>query len=109
MRVLAGLVALDFVLGVSAAIKLGSFRLAYLADFLRADVLGKLVPYYGIWAVLHVVGDIQIAGIDTLEEASAAAIGLALAGSVLKSAKDLGIIPAATSDTVAGPDPTSPL
>lgn len=50
------LVALDFVLGVLAALRRGNFRLAYLADFGRNDIAFKLVPYFTIYAGAIVAG-----------------------------------------------------
>ena len=44
------LIALDFALGVLAALKARNFRLAYVADFARNDVAFKLVP----WGALYV-------------------------------------------------------
>jgi hypothetical protein len=105
---IAGLVVLDFVFGVSAAFKTDTFRLSYFADFMRSDVLGKLVPYCGLWLVLHVTGDINIGGFDAIEETIAVAIGIALGGSILNSARDLGFLPTSTPDELAGSDPSAP-
>jgi hypothetical protein len=110
VRMLAGLVVLDLIFGVAASVvsPLQNFRVSYLVDFLNHDVLGKLVPYYGLWAVLHLVGDIEIGGFDSIEETVGAGIALALGASVLNSLRDLSLVPSTTSDTVAGPDPGSP-
>ena len=105
---LAGLVALDFIFGLSSAVKLGVFRLSYVADFMRNDVLGKLVPYAGLWFVLHLAGDFQIAGFGAIEETIALAIGGALGGSILNSARDLKLISETTPDEIAGADPVAP-
>jgi hypothetical protein len=43
-------IAVDFILGVLAAVKLNTFRLSYMADFAKNDVLEKLVP----WGVLYI-------------------------------------------------------
>jgi len=100
---LGGLIALDFVLGVSAALKAGTFRLSYVADLLRNDVLGKAVPYFGLWAVVHLTGDITIGDFGVIEEAAGAAAVLAVSGSVLNSLRDLGL-GKSVPDAIAGPD-----
>ena len=96
------LVALDFVLGVSAAFVSKTFRLAFIADFLRNDVLSKLVPYFALWAASHVGGDIEIPGLDVelIEDGAFGVIALALAGSVLGSLRVLGVLRA--PDALAG-------
>lgn len=95
------LVAVDFILGVLAALKIGTFKLAYLSNFLRNDVVAKA---FG-WAVLDVgaviAGDahILIGGLDLTNMAHAAfvLISAALVGSILGSVKELGLsgVPAA--------------
>lgn len=64
VRAIALLVLLDFVLGVIAALRLGDFRLGRVADFLRDDVLFKVVPYFALWAAARAAGDLQIPGTD---------------------------------------------
>lgn len=107
VRISAALVALDFVLGIAAAVKLGVFRLSYIADFLRNDVLGKLLPLYAVWAVTHLVGDFQVSGLELIEESSTALVIAALAGSILNSLRDLGLAKTMPNE-VAGPDPAAP-
>lgn len=102
---LAVLVALDLVLGVSAALKFGTFRLSYVADVLRNDVLGKLVPYYAVWAAVHVSGDIMLGEFGVVEETTGALALAAVAASVLNSLRDLGLGRSALKDQIAGPDP----
>lgn len=60
------IITLDFVLGVLAAFKLKTFRLSYVADFGRNDVLFKLLPYFVLYAGALVAGgqDILIEGLD---------------------------------------------
>lgn len=105
---IAALVALDVLLGISAA--LGNpkqeFRFSYIADFLRKDVLGKLVPYAGLWVVLHLTGDIELGGVEAVEEGAGIFIIAALGASCLNSLRDLGILPRSTPDFIAGDDPT---
>ncbi len=108
VRIIAGLWVLDFLLGLFAGIKAGEFRLSYIADTFRNDVLGKILPYYTLWAMLHVTGiDWSIGGLDVVEESAGGVVIAALLGSVLNSLRDLGLFTSA-SDTIAGPDPSTP-
>lgn len=86
--------AIDFVIGVAAAVSSGTLRLSYLADVMKNDVLGKLVP----WAVLYIgskLADEELAaGITfvTLRDAAFGLIVLAIGGSILKSLAELGLL-----------------
>jgi hypothetical protein len=100
------LVALDFVLGVCAALAAGTFRFGWLADFLRRDVLQKLVPLFAVWAAVRVGGDVEIAGVGAIEETVTGTVMLALGGSILNSLRDLGLLRA--PDAVAGSDNPPP-
>lgn len=95
--------ALDFALGVIAALKVGNFRLSYVADFLRNDIAFKVVPYFVLYAGALVAGgqDILIPGIDMGVLAGAAYVTVigALVGSILKSVADLGFQPSGTQTT----------
>ena len=108
VRAASILVALDFVLGVAAALHAGTFRFGWLADFLRRDVLAKLVPYFGVWAAVRIAGDVELAGIGVIEETVLATVLLALSGSILNSLRDLGVLKASTSNAVAGSDDPPP-
>lgn len=101
------LVALDVVLGVLAALKAGTFRFVLISDFLRADVLGKLVPYYAVWAALHVTGDVELGEFGVIEETVGALAIAAVGASVLNSLRDLGLAKSAP-DVIAADDPTTP-
>lgn len=86
------LIALDIILGIAAAFKLGTFRLSYLSDFLRNDVLGKVVP----WAALYIgakLGNTAVIGVDLGKIADAAwvAVLAALVGSLASSLYDLKV------------------
>jgi hypothetical protein len=87
-------IALDLVLGVAAALKLGSFALGYVANFARNDVLGKVLPFLVIHAAADVAGstDIVIPGLDmaAIADAMFALVMAAMVGSILSSLKDLG-------------------
>jgi hypothetical protein len=95
LQTMLAVLALDLVLGILAAFKLGTFNLAYLTNFMRNDVLGKVVP----WAVLDVFAivaggaNIVVAGVDftNIAHVSGVAILAALTGSILGSLTDLGL------------------
>lgn len=105
---LSVLVGLDVVLGVLAALKAGTFKFVIIADFLRADVLGKLLPYYGVWLALHVGSgnDIQLGDFGVIEETVGALAIAAVGASVLNSLRGLGL--SNLPDSVAADDPTTP-
>lgn len=110
VRILVGLVALDFILGISAALvnPTMGFRLSFIGDIFRNDVLGKLIPYLGIWVVLHSSGvDFSVAGIDAIEETTFAIAALALGGSILSSLNDMGLWKSGPPQ-ILGPDPETP-
>lgn len=106
VRLVAALILLDFVLGVAAAVKARTFRVGWLSDFLRADVLAKVVPYFAVWGAVRVSGDLELAGYGLIEEGVGAAVVLALGASVLNSLRDLGLHSA--PDAVAGSDEPPP-
>jgi hypothetical protein len=98
------LIALDLVLGVGDAIRAKSFRLSYIVDFLRNDVLGKVFP----WFVLFAAGfyapntDILGLGLDTIADAAWVGVAAALGASILNSIRDFGV---PLPDAIAGGDP----
>jgi len=109
VRIIAVLVILDFLLGTAAALYTKTFRLSFLADVFRNDVLGKVLPYYVLWAALHISGiDWSVGGFDVVEEAAGATIILALTGSVLNSLRDFGLAKDASPE-INGADPGSPV
>ena len=101
------LVVLDVVLGVSSALKARTFKFVLISDFLRADVLGKLVPYYAVWAAVQLTGDFDLGGFGIIEETTGAMAVAAIGASVLNSLRDLGFAKGAP-DSIAGDDPTTP-
>jgi hypothetical protein len=110
---LAALVGLDVVLGILSALVRKTFKLVLIGDFLRADVLGKLLPYYAVWAAVHVTGDVMLGDFGVIEETTGAAAVLALSASVLNSLNELrlGAPPAAeltATEVLASDDPTTP-
>jgi hypothetical protein len=107
VRLVAVLVALDFVLGVAAAIAARTFRLGWLSDFLRRDVLAKLVPYFAVWAAVRLGGDVELGGIGVIEEAVGATVIAAVGASILNSLRDLCVMRGAP-DEIAGSDVPPP-
>lgn len=101
------LIFLDVVLGVSAAVYARTFRFGWLSDFLRRDVLGKVVPYFAVWAATRVGGDIEIAGYGAIEELVGVFVLASLGASVLNSLRELGIA-SRMSDVIAGSDKPPP-
>jgi hypothetical protein len=87
-------VAVDFILGVAAAFRLGVFKFSYVAQFLRDDILAKLVPYGVLYAGAWWLGDEDVIGPLDLGDAAGAAFAaflVALAGSITASLIDLGL------------------
>lgn len=94
VHVAIALVALDFILGCAAALYVGNFRLAYVAQVLRSDVLGKLLPYLAFYVVALVAGSeewLPIPGLDFGFLAGAAYLTLvtAISASILNSLKQI--------------------
>ena len=77
------LIVVDLLFGISAALvsKEQVFNLSYVADFLRADVLGKLVPYAGVWFLFHISGDIALGDLELLETGASTFAIVALSAS----------------------------
>lgn len=108
------LVVLDLFLGVIAAVKMGTFRLSFVSDVLRNDVLFKVLPFFALYAGYKYAGnaDIVIPGLDleVVMNAAWVVVLAALVGSLVNSLRDLNIpIIKSLSDTVAGPDPVTPV
>lgn len=105
---IAVLVGLDIVLGMAAALKDPEqrFRLNYITDFLRNDILMKLVPYYAVWAAVQLGGDFELAGISMIQDGLGAGICVALGASILNSLGDMGLGNLPT--VLAGNDPNTP-
>lgn len=90
------LIALDIVLGVGASFydKGQSFALTYLANFMRNDVLGKVFPWFVLYAGAKASHNTTVAlGIDMGNIADGVWIGVtaALLGSLASSLGDFGI------------------
>lgn len=104
-------ITVDLVLGVLASLKLGTFRLSYVSDFLRNDVLFKLIPYFVLYSAAIVAGNtgIVIPGVDVGDAAMAAyaIVMAAWAGSIISSLAQLGI-GAGTPKVLAGAENAAP-
>lgn len=106
--VLVLLIALDFVLGVLVALKARTFRLSYVADFLRKDVVFKLGGYFALYAASYFAGQEDILGIPGLDlgvvaGASYVVVVAAMVGSILNSVSELGLLPGDTKQPDAAP------
>lgn len=105
---------LDFVFGVAAAFKVGNFRFAYVADFLRNDVAFKLAPWLVLYAAAAVAGgvDIVIPGLDlgVIAGAAYATIIAAWTASIIGSLNELRLAgaPQTVAVAVAGSENAAP-
>lgn len=94
LQAVALLIAADFIFGILAALKANVFRLTYVANLARNDVLGKVVPWFFIFAFAKASNSADIVGPIDWSHANDAVFGLvtlALGGSILKSLSDLGV------------------
>lgn len=93
VTLVAILIAADLVFGIAAALKLGTFNLSYIATFLKDDVLGKVVPWFALFAFSKVSPGNLVAGIDfgALATSAFVLVTAALAGSLVSSLADLGV------------------
>lgn len=109
LKLVFSLIVADFVLGVVSALvaKPMRFRLSYISAFLRDDVLGKVLPWFALFALGKANNQFEILGpigFGSLADAAFVAVTAALAASILKSVADFGIdLPV----TIAGSDPAS--
>jgi hypothetical protein len=110
-QVLLLIVLLDFALGVIAAVAAGGFRLSYLADFARNDLLGKALPFLVVYGgyVYAAGSDLVIPGLDleVIMNGVWVVVLAAIGGSILNSLRDLGLF-TQLPDELAGPDPETP-
>lgn len=104
-------IALDFVFGILAALKADIFRLSYVSDFLRNDVLFKLFPYFVLYAGAQVAGgaDVVVPGLDMGLIAGAVYVVVIAAwvGSILNSLRTLGLFRSMTNE-IAGEENAAP-
>jgi hypothetical protein len=94
LGVVISLIVADFILGVAVAFKFGTFRLTYVSNFARNDLLGKVFPWLVVFmldkasAGAGIVGPIDWGQANTV---AFAAVTLAMAGSILSSLADFGV------------------
>jgi len=87
------LIVLDIVFGIIASVKLGTFAFTKVAAFLKDDVLGKVVPWFAIFAAAKFAPSVDVLGIDLnqIQTVFWAAVVVALVASLASSAADLGV------------------
>lgn len=87
------LIPLDIVLGIVASVYTGKFAFTKVSAFLKDDVLGKVIPWFAIFAAAKFAPDVDIIGVDLnqIQTAFWAFVVVALVGSLLSSAADLGV------------------
>lgn len=109
------LVLLDVALGLLASFvapkEAGGFRLSYVADFLRNDVLGKVLPFFVLYGGFLYAknADIVIPGLDleVIMNGAWVIVLAALGGSLLASLSQLGLFKQVTK-ALTGSDPSTP-
>jgi hypothetical protein len=87
------LIAIDIVLGVAAAVKTSDFAFSKVAMFARDDLLGKVVPWFVIYAAAKYAPSVDVLGIDldAIQKGVWALVVVALVGSLVASLADLGL------------------
>ena len=87
------MIVLDIVLGVIAAAKLGTFAFSKVAAFLKDDVLGKVLPWFAVFAAAKFAPSVDVLGVDLNQVQTVfwAAVVVALVASLTASAADLGV------------------
>lgn len=94
LKIVLVLIAVDFILGVTAALKTNTFQLSYLANFAKDDLLGKVVPWFVLYSAALVAGHQTILGsvvdFGDLADVTFGIVTAAMAGSIYKSLTDLG-------------------
>ncbi len=87
------LIVLDLVLGIIAAVKLGQFAFSKVAAFLKDDVLGKVLPWFAVFAAAKFAPSVDVLGVDLNQVQTVfwGAVVIALGASLAASANDLGV------------------
>ena len=87
------LIAVDLILGIAASLKTKQFKFSWIAMFAQDDLLGKVFPWFIIYAAAKYAPNVAVLGIDldAIEKVVFAAVAVALGGSLLSSLKDLGL------------------
>lgn len=86
------LIILDLALGVAAAVKQGTFQLAYVGQFAKDDVLAKVFPWFILYAAAKLGPSVSLLGVDldNIQKGVFVVVTAALVGSLLSSLADLG-------------------
>lgn len=87
------LIVVDLVLGVGAAAYKGIFAVSKITGFLHDDVLGKVFPWFVLFAVAKFAPSADVLGIDfnQIQTVAWALVLAALTGSLLASLNDFGV------------------
>ncbi len=87
------LVVVDLLLGSAAAFYKGTFALSKITGFLHDDVLGKVFPWFVLFAVAKFAPGVDIVGVDfnQLQTAAWALVLIALTASLTSSLADFGV------------------
>ena len=87
------LIVVDLVLGVAAAAYKNQFAFSKITGFLHDDVLGKVFPWFVIFAVAKFAPNADVVGIDfnQIQTAAWALVLVALVASLTSSLADFGI------------------
>lgn len=87
------LVLLDLVIGIIAAVKAGEFAFSKVSGFLKDDILGKVFPWFVIYAAWKWAPSVDVLGVGLKEvqEAVFAGVVIALGASLTSSLADLGL------------------
>jgi Bacteriophage holin family len=92
-KAVAVLVLLDLVLGIVAAVKLGQFAFSKVSAFLKDDLLGKVLPWFSIYAAWKWAPSVDVLGVGLkeIQEVVFAGVVVALVASLTSSLADLGL------------------
>jgi hypothetical protein len=108
------LVFLDILLGVAAALnpkdKTQRFNFGKLTNFLRDDVLGKVLPWAGIYVFAQMYTGLSVLGVDLGSIATAIWVVMlaSLLNSLAGSLQDLGLPIPSIGGSVGNPEPEPP-
>lgn len=87
------LIALDLVVGMIAAVVTGKFALSKIAAFLKDDVLGKVLPWFAVFAAAKFAPSVDVIGVDLnqIQTGLWLIVSAALVFSLVASLNDLGL------------------
>lgn len=89
------LIILDLILGIIASVKQGEFAFSKVTAFLRDDVLGKVLPWFALYAGWKWApqADLLGVGLSEIQAVVFAGVAVALIASLTSSLADLGFKP----------------